>query len=155
MLRLSNQVVKPEWIDYNGHMNVAYYTLAFDNVMDEMLTDQLGIDHDFVKQNKMGPFALQSNFTYLAEMHHGDTFYGSARILDYDHKKMHLFATLHRAKDDVLSATWEGLSINVDHHSRSSTPYPAEILQKIQHFHRAMKDLPIPEQVGKKIAIRR
>ena len=24
------QNVKKEWIDYNGHMNVAYYTLAFD-----------------------------------------------------------------------------------------------------------------------------
>ena len=23
--------VRPEWIDYNGHMNVAYYVVAFDN----------------------------------------------------------------------------------------------------------------------------
>ncbi len=155
MFKLSNQVVKPEWIDYNGHMNVAYYTLAFDIVMDEMLTNHLGIDHSFVKQAEMGPFALQSNFTYLTEMHQGDTFYGCARILDYDPKKMHLFATLHHSKDDVLSATWEGLSINVDHNTRSSVPYPADVLQNIQHFHDAMKDLPIPEQVGKNIGIRR
>ena len=155
MLKLSNQVVKPEWIDYNGHMNVAYYTLAFDNVMDELLARHLGIDHDFVTQNKMGPFALQSNFTYLAEMHQGDLFYGSARILDYDHKKMHLFATLHNRKDNVLSATWEGLSINVDHNTRSAIPFPTEILKRIRLFHKTMKDLPIPEQVGKQVGIRR
>ena len=28
--RTKNQTVLAEWIDYNGHMNVAYYTLAFD-----------------------------------------------------------------------------------------------------------------------------
>jgi len=155
MLKLSNQVVKPEWIDYNGHMNVAYYTMAFDNVMDEMLTCHLGIDHQFITQNKMGPFALQSNFTYLAEMHQGDVFYGCARILDYDHKKMHLFATLHNTKDDVLSATMEGLSINVDHHTRRAIPYPTQILEKIELLHKKSRDLPTPEQVGKIIGIRR
>ena len=31
------QNVKKEWIDYNGHMNVAYYTLAFDNSLDDFL----------------------------------------------------------------------------------------------------------------------
>ena len=29
--------VLPEWIDYNGHMNVAYYTLAFDDALDDFL----------------------------------------------------------------------------------------------------------------------
>ena len=155
MLKLSNQEVKADWIDYNGHMNVAYYALAFDNLMDEMLIQHLGIDPDFVKRERMGPFALQSNFTYLAEMHLGDKFYGSVRILDYDHKKMHLFATLHHCKDDLLSATWEGLSINVDHNSRRSTPYPAEILERIENLHDTMKNQPIPDQVGKTINIRR
>ena len=26
--------VLEDWIDYNGHMNVAYYTLAFDRAID-------------------------------------------------------------------------------------------------------------------------
>ncbi|MDC1055690.1 hypothetical protein OAQ06_00420 [bacterium] len=26
---LSEKIVLKEWIDYNGHMNVAFYTLAF------------------------------------------------------------------------------------------------------------------------------
>ena len=29
--------VLPEWIDYNDHMNVAYYTLAFDEALDDFL----------------------------------------------------------------------------------------------------------------------
>ena len=31
------QRVLPEWIDYNGHMNVAYYTLAVDTAFDDFL----------------------------------------------------------------------------------------------------------------------
>ena len=27
--------VEPEWIDYNGHMNMAYYTVLFDLCIDE------------------------------------------------------------------------------------------------------------------------
>ena len=37
------QNVKKEWIDYNGHMNVAYYTLAFDNSLDDFLETILEI----------------------------------------------------------------------------------------------------------------
>ena len=40
--RSSTQTVEPEWIDYNGHMNVAYYTLAFDRALDELF-EALGI----------------------------------------------------------------------------------------------------------------
>ena len=31
-LSISSGAVIPEWIDINGHMNVAYYVRAFDNV---------------------------------------------------------------------------------------------------------------------------
>ena len=33
-LELPTLTVLPEWIDYNGHMNVAYYVLAFDHGVD-------------------------------------------------------------------------------------------------------------------------
>ena len=41
--RTKNQIVLAEWIDYNGHMNVAYYTLAFDKALDFFFEDVLGI----------------------------------------------------------------------------------------------------------------
>ena len=44
------QNVKKEWIDYNGHMNVAYYTLAFDNSLDDFLETILEIGPTFVKK---------------------------------------------------------------------------------------------------------
>ena len=38
---LPEQQVLKEWLDYNGHMNVAFYTLAFDKSLDIFLEDFL------------------------------------------------------------------------------------------------------------------
>ena len=40
-LQIYRDKVRPEWIDYNGHMNVAYYVLAFDYATDAFF-DHLG-----------------------------------------------------------------------------------------------------------------
>jgi acyl-CoA thioesterase FadM len=31
-VHISDQTIKKEWIDYNNHMNMAYYVLVFDDV---------------------------------------------------------------------------------------------------------------------------
>ncbi len=40
--------VASEWIDYNGHMNMAYYNVAFDQYGTDYLLDQLGLGLDYV-----------------------------------------------------------------------------------------------------------
>ena len=62
------QSVNKDWIDYNGHMNVAYYTLAFDKALDDFLEDILEIGPTFVKKEKQGPYSLQANYHYLNEL---------------------------------------------------------------------------------------
>ena len=44
--------VEDQWIDYNGHMNVAYYVLAFDNATDAFL-DYIGLDHAYKEKAKV------------------------------------------------------------------------------------------------------
>ncbi len=41
--------VEPAWIDYNGHMNMAYYNLVFDQALDEVF-DELGIGAAYVQE---------------------------------------------------------------------------------------------------------
>ena len=57
---LPEQKVLKEWLDYNGHMNVAYYTLAFDKALDEFLEKNLEIGPTYVKKEKKGPYSLQA-----------------------------------------------------------------------------------------------
>jgi acyl-CoA thioester hydrolase len=154
-LSSSIQTVKPEWIDYNGHMNVSYYTMAFDKALDEFLKRNFGMNEEYIARNRQGPFALQSNYVYLAELRSGEEYDVSTRILDYDHKRIHLFSSMWKIQDRILSATCESLSIFVDHQTRKSTPYPVDIYQKIKVIHQSTRNEPIPAQVNQTIGIRR
>ena len=154
-LSSSIQTVKPEWIDYNGHMNVSYYTMAFDYALDEFLRNNFGMNDEYITRNQQGPFALQSNYFYLAELKKGEEFDVSTRILDFDHKRIHLFSSMWKSRNRLLSATCESLSIFVDHHSRKSTSYPDNVYQKIKIVHRCTQNDPVPAQVNQTIGIRR
>ena len=48
-LMLGTQAVLPEWIDYNGHMNVAYYVMIGDHATDKLF-DWIGMDAAYVKR---------------------------------------------------------------------------------------------------------
>ena len=62
---------------------------------------------------------------------------------------------MFRDSDDVLSATWEGLTVNVSHVSRKSEPYPPEIMEQIVRAADRSGPSPLPDNVGKIIRIRK
>lgn len=153
-VRSRTRTVLPEWIDYNGHMNVAYYTQAIDQLMDEIF-DELGVGVALVESHRMGPMALVTQIHYLNELLEGDEFCIELQLLDSDHKRLHYFVTMLHLAKNVPAATYEGLSMNVDLAARKSAPYPPEALAKIQALTRAHADLPRPAQAGAGIGIRR
>jgi len=153
-IRTSIRTVPPEWIDYNGHMNVAYYVMAIDKALDEVF-DQLGLGHALVKSHNMGPMALQAQVHYLDELLEGQRFAGDFQLLDADQKRMHVFMSLLHLDKGTVAATYEGMSINVDLEARKSAPYPDEFIPGIEALRAAHADLPRPPQVGATIAIRR
>ena len=40
--------IEPQWIDYNGHLNMAYYNVMFDRAIDELWL-KLGIGPGYMK----------------------------------------------------------------------------------------------------------
>ena len=96
MFKLDTQQVKPEWIDNNGHMNIAYYTLAFDLAFDQLLAEQLGMSQQTLEAMQCGPFALQNQYSYHAELHRDQSFYTTMAVLDYNPKCMHLYGEMYR-----------------------------------------------------------
>ena len=89
-VRLPTKKVLKSWIDYNGHMNVAFYTMAIDKSLDIFLENTLGLGETHAKQNDQGPFVVQASFHYLNEMKYNDRFFVQATLIDFDTKKMHL-----------------------------------------------------------------
>ena len=60
-------VVRPEWIDYNGHMNVGYYHVAFD-VAADVFFEFLGLDPGFRERHGSTTFALEAHLNFLREV---------------------------------------------------------------------------------------
>jgi len=147
------QNVKKEWIDYNGHMNVAYYTLAFDHSLDDFLETILEIGPTFVKKEKQGPYSLQSNYHYLDELRLGDKFFSKIYIIDSDKKKVHIVLEMIDFKTKRQVAVCETLLINVDLNIRKSVNYGDHVIKKIEQYQAKCSEVKLPLQVGKNLKI--
>lgn len=149
------RAVEPGWIDYNGHMNVAYYSLAFDEALDLFFDAALGIGPAFVAAAGMGPYALQAQYHYLAELRLGDRFRIRCRLLDCDAKRVHVFSEMFDARTGGLAATHEQVTVNVDHRTRRSAPYPEAAQARLRAVRAAHAALPRPDRAGAPIGFRR
>ena len=94
------ETVRTEWIDYNGHMNVAFYVLAFDHATDVML-EFLKIDHDYKTRENTTTFVADMNVTYRQEVKEGDPLQFRTQILNCDEKRIHFWHEMYHAKAEV------------------------------------------------------
>lgn len=153
-LDLGAQRVSSEWIDYNGHMNVAYYTLTFDRAFDVLLLDWLGMGEEFVSRSHLGPMALQSQTCYLGELLEGEEFRVFAHYLDHDEKRFHLIMEM-RSASGARAATYETLCMNVDLEARRPAPYPDWVIARLEAMKAAQAGVEKPREAGQSIGIRR
>lgn len=152
---VKGMTVKPEWIDYNKHMNVGYYGVAFDLALEQMVGDYLGIGEDYVRTAGAGPYMIQSHVQFLRELLEGEGFYFHFRLIDHDHKRLHYFGQMFSEKDDVLCATQEGMIINVSQKTGRSAEYPEWAQKRLARMCEDHKNLPEAPQIGAKLGIRK
>jgi len=143
----SVQTVLPEWIDYNGHMNVGYYHVAFDLAAEDFF-QFLGFTPQFRQRNGATTFALESHLNFLREVKQGDALRFEARLLDFDAKRVHFYQEMFHAAEGYLAASCESLSAHVDQKARRTAPMPAAILEHLAAVKAAHAALPRPWQVG-------
>ncbi len=146
--------VAPDWIDYNGHMNVAYYVLAFDRAADLLFT-RIGIDDTYRRATNHSIFALEAHVTYERELHVGEAFAIETSVVDADAKRLHLFHTMTKAATGEVSATMEVMGLHVDLAGPRAAPMPDAIHAQVEARVAASRLLPAPPQLGRKIGIRR
>ncbi len=145
--------VLPEWIDANGHMNVAYYIMAFDLGVDA-LWDRFGITSEYIAKSHGSTFAVESHVTYQQELVEGDPYVVTSQILAYDDKRIHQFQWLYHAEKSYLAATGEWMNLHVDLKARRVSPWPESILASIAEFSAAQGGEDYPALAGKRMEIR-
>ena len=143
--------VEPSWIDYNGHLNMAYYNVLFDRAVDEIF-ELLGCGADYVKQG-FSTFTAEVHVRYLRELHEGDPVRVTIQLLDYDDKRIHYFEQLRHAEQDWLSATSENMSLHVDMAAKKVAPLPPDVMANLARMKAAHAALPWPDGAGRKIAM--
>ncbi len=161
--------MRPDWVDFNGHMNVAYYVMAFDNAVDPFL-DHIGIGKDYREDTGHSVFVVEAHITYEQEVHAGDGLRITTRVLDHDDKRLQVFQHMYRLEEPgggngggngdnkeepgVLAATNELMFLHVNLESRRAAAFPGEAKERIARLNQAQSALPRPAQAGRAIGLK-
>jgi acyl-CoA thioester hydrolase len=144
--------VEPEWIDYNGHLNMAYYNVLFDRAVDEVY-ELLGLGPGYLERHKHSTMVAESHMRYLRELKESDPVRVAVQLIDYDAKRIHLFEQLLHAEGGWISATSENMTLHVDMAAKKVAPFPEKVIKTLAAMKAAHAGLPRPDGIGRKIAM--
>jgi acyl-CoA thioester hydrolase len=142
--------VEPQWIDYNGHLNMAYYNVLFDRAVDEAY-ELIGIGPAYAQRRSGTTFSAEVHVRYLRELMVGDPVRVTFQLIAYDAKRMHFFEQLFHATEGWVSATSENISLHVDIGARKTAPFPADVAELLARMMASHAMLPRPEAAGRRI----
>ncbi len=148
----STMRIDPGWIDYNGHLNMAYYHVLFDRAVDEVFS-LVGLNQDYVDTRNASFFAAECHILYKRELTESDLVRVTAQLIAFDTKRLHFYLEMRHASEGWLAATSENLSLHVDLGSRRVTPFPPDILANLALMKAAHARMPRPATIGRMIGM--
>jgi acyl-CoA thioester hydrolase len=149
-LKRCRGVVLPEWVDYNGHMNVAYYLVAFDLATDVFL-DWIGLDKALRESRGGTTFTAEVHIGYRRELHEGDPITVATQLLSYDQKRIRYLHRMYHTERGFEAAYAENLSLYVDLNTRRVAEMAPESLNRLEEALAAHSELGLPEEAGRPI----
>ena len=108
---LTKQKIIKDWTDYNGHMNVAYYVLIFDQFGSEVLLTKFDMGEHSAKTTKKSTMVVESHITYDQEVKEGDEVDINLIYCDHDKKRIQYKLEMIHSEKKYLAATLEALSL--------------------------------------------
>lgn len=144
--------IERDWIDYNGHLNMAYYNVVMDRSIDELFA-AMGLGPDYLRDRNGSTMTAECHVRYLREVHLDDPVQVSIWLIAADEKRLHTFEELRHATEGWLSATSENISLHVDMGVRRTAPFPPDIAETIRAVARAHAAGPHPDGIGRKVTM--
>ncbi|MGB7243649.1 MAG: thioesterase family protein [Sulfitobacter sp.] len=148
--RSSVMRVLPEWIDFNGHLNMAYYNVLFDQCADEVYR-HWGFGPDYQKTG-FTTYSAEFHVCYVRELHAGDAVTVTLQLMDYDTKRFHAYQEIWH-QDGWLAATAEAMTLHIDQSGPRVAQMPDAIQNRLATMWQAHQTLPKPERLGRRIGI--
>ena len=145
-----SEPVRAEWIDYNGHMNLAYYVLVFDHATDALF-DRLGIGRAYRAATDQSLFAVETHTVYEREVGLGALLEVESRVIGADAKRLHLHHRMTEGGTPVAST--EIMALHVDMGTRRTAAFPPDVRARLFAAAEADRGLPLPPGLGRRIAM--
>ncbi len=152
-LRLVTTAVRPEWVDYNGHMSDFRYGQLFGEAMDALFR-QIGVDAEYRASGNMY-YNVESRVMHFAEAKVNEPLYVTSQILAADDRKLQVFHSMYRVRDDFQIAIGEQLYLHVDSGKAKASPAKASVIAKLEPLRKAHATLAVPAQAGRMVGAKR
>jgi acyl-CoA thioester hydrolase len=153
-LDIHRSTVLPEWVDWNGHMNVAFYVTAFDQASGAFMRN-IGLGRNYVDSKSGMTFVLETHVTYDREMREGAPMRFTTQLLDRDAKRVQLFHEMYHGEQNYLAATNETIVMNIDYATRRSAAWPMQAAERLEAVWATHRDLPRPAKAGRVMGLRK
>lgn len=144
----------PEWLDANGHLNMAYYLVVSERGLDQAWS-AMGIGWEYARSTGLSTFTAEVHLRYLRELLGDSAAVVTFRVLGVDEKRLHGVSEIRDAHDGAVAATTEQVWLHVDLETRRVTPWPEEALGRLEGWRATHANLPRVEWAGRGIAMRR
>ena len=122
---LKSQNIIKEWVDYNNHLNMAYYVLIFDQAL-EVILEKFNMGAKSAKTEKRSTMVVETNTKYINEVQEGIVIDIFLTFFDHDKKRIHLKMEMVEKKTKKISASIEWLSLYVNLETRKVTEFESE-----------------------------
>src|SRR5579875_1148482 len=122
--------VRPEWIDGNGHLNLGYTVVLFDQATD-VLFDALDIGNAYRSASGHGMFAVETHTLYERELLLGTALRVVTTVLGADAKRLHVAHEMFREDDPARAAMQEIMFLHVDLASRRVAPFSRTLAMRL------------------------
>ena len=150
-LRLHDSQVRPEWLDYNGHMTESRYLQVFGDATDALL-GYLGLDQEYLDSG-FSVFTVETHIRHLDEGAPGSNFVVKTQLLGGDEKRLHIWHELLDLESGSLFATGEHMLLHVDTRAAKSCTMQSPLLSNSQQMNSLHQALKRPEAAGRSIAL--
>ena len=101
-IKVSKGTVKEDWIDYNGHMNMAYYVQFFEESSDFLL-EHIDLGYRYAIEERKGVFVIKCEINYRKEINLHENFIISIEELVCKGKKLVVGLRMLNANNELLN----------------------------------------------------
>lgn len=133
--------VRPEWIDYNGHLSEPYYVLVFGDATTALM-ERAGMGPEHRAATGCSLYTVEAHVRYLHEVPPGAELHVATRVLERDAKRARLWHEMSVQGRTVATEELMTLHVGPD----GATPFPERVALALDTLHG-----PVPEQAGRAI----